>query len=544
MSPEEHDGVLAATSHLPHVAAWALARAVAVRRGTGPDPLHFSGPSLRDMTRIAGASVEMWRDILLANGAAVMREIGIFRDELDEMAAAIEKRDGARLEAVLGGAREFRLALEREAGQSVEPARGPLLGVVRIPGDKSIGHRSLILGALAEGVTEIRGLSPGEDNASTLSVLGSLGVRASRDGDRVTIEGVGAGGLQAPTQRLDCGNSGTTIRMMCGVLAGRSFEVTLDGDDSLRRRPMERVAAPLRSLGAVIETTDGCPPVRIGPGRLRAGRVELDVASAQVKTAVLLAGLQAQGKTTVVEPATSRDHTERLLPMFGVEVERPDARTSRVRGPAVLRAASVDVPGDPSAAAFWLVAGSIVPGSRLELRGVSMNPTRTGALDVLLAMGARIEIRRRPPAGREPVADLVVEASELRGIEVVGETMLRAIDEFPALAVAAAVAHGQTRFADGAELRVKESDRIAAMAAGLGDLGVDVEESADGMIVRGGAELAGGAVDACGDHRIAMAFAVAALVARRPVRIRGAGVMAVSDPGFLASLERVRGGAS
>lgn len=539
MDPAEHDRVLALTSHLPHVVAWALARSVQER----PGALELSGPSLRDMTRIAGASIEMWKDILLTNADAVGAEIAVFRDRLDALASAVEEGDADALDQQLGEALAVREAIRRTQGEVIEPARAPLRGSVRVPGDKSIGHRALILGALAEGRTEIVGLSDGEDNASTLSVLRSLGVQIEREGGEVRIEGRGAGGLRAPEGELDCGNSGSTLRMMCGVLAGLPFETTLAGDASLRKRPMERVAGPLRELGAEIETTAGLPPVRIRGHALRAGRVELSVSSAQIKTAVLLAGLGAEGRTTVVEPARSRDHTERLLPAFGVEVDEGEGGALTVLGPAQLTAARVEIPADPSAAAFWLVAGSIVPGSRLELERVSMNPTRTGAFDVLRAMGARIDVRPRPPIGAEPVVDLVVEAAPLRGVDVDGELMLRSIDEFPVLAVAAALAGGRSRFRDGAELRLKETDRIAAMAEALSRLGATVHEESDGLIIEGGGGLRGGSVDARGDHRIAMALAVAALVARHPVRVRDARSMAVSDPGFLRQLAGLRGDA-
>jgi 3-phosphoshikimate 1-carboxyvinyltransferase len=305
---------------------------------------------------------------------------------------------------------------------------------------------------------------------------------------------------------------------------------------------MRRVIEPLAAMGARIDSHDGRPPLAVHGGALRAASHRLGVASAQVKTAILLAGLQTQGTTSVEEPGASRDHTERLLPAFGGVLVRETPLRVSVRGPQELRAAEVAVPGDPSAAAFWLVAGAIVPGSRVVVRGVGVNPTRTGALDVLRAMGADIALEEREGIGDEPVADVVVTASRLRGTEVRGETMLRAIDELPALAVAAACAEGETRFADAGELRVKESDRLAAMAAGLERLGAAVEETPDGMVLRGPARLSGGEVESHGDHRVAMAFAIAALVARGPVVIRGAEAIAVSDPDFLATLDRLRRG--
>ena len=299
---------------------------------------------------------------------------------------------------------------------------------------------------------------------------------------------------------------------------------------------MRRVMDPLSAMGASFESQDGRPPVLVRGRALRPRRFELAIASAQVKTALVLAGLQTAGRTEVVEPATSRDHTERLLPLFGAQIERPDARSVAVQGPQMLHGAEIVVPADPSAAAFWLVAASVVPGSRLLLRGVGVNPTRTGAIDVLRSMGAKIRMHERPAVGDEPVADLEVEAAQLHGTVVDGERMLRAIDEFPILAVAAAFATGPTHFGDGAELRVKESDRIAAMAAGLAALGATVVEEKVGLLVHGGAALRGGTVESHGDHRVAMAFVVAALGAQAPVLIRGADAIAVSDPGFLATL--------
>jgi 3-phosphoshikimate 1-carboxyvinyltransferase len=304
---------------------------------------------------------------------------------------------------------------------------------------------------------------------------------------------------------------------------------------------MRRIMEPLAAMGARIESPDGKPPLTVRGGALRAGRFDLPIASAQVKTALLLAGLQTRGETSVAEPALSRDHTERLLPAFGGVIARAGLRVA-VRGPQELHGAAIDVPGDPSAAAFWLAAGAMVPGSRVVVRGVGVNPTRTGAIDALRAMGARIEIAPRPSVGDEPVADVSVVGGALHGATIAGETMLRAIDEFPVLAVAATCATGETRFADAAELRVKESDRLAAMAAGLARLGAKVEELPDGMVVRGPVALHGGEVESHADHRIAMAFAIAALIANAPVTIRGAEAIAVSYPEFLETLSRLRGG--
>lgn len=555
MAPEAHDELLALTSHLPHVLAFALTNAATDFREShagAPDPFAFAGPSFQSATRVAASSPEMWRDILLANAPAVGRAVASLRLRLDELEQAIARGDGARIADIVGAARAAKRAANDAAASAaggagkadvvtIAPAAGPLRGSITVPGDKSIAHRALLFGGLAQGTTVIRGMGQGEDNRSTMGVLRALGVDVVREGGEVRVTGRGFAGLRAPTQVLDCGNSGTTMRLVTGILAGCPFDATLDGDASLRKRPMRRIVEPLARMGASIDTTDGRPPVTVHGRRLEPAEFSLNVASAQVKTALILAGLNARGRTVVEEPGASRDHTERLLPAFGVVVERPRPNVVAVTGPQQLRATTVEVPGDPSAAAFWLVAASIVPGSRVVVRGVSVNPTRTGAIDVLRAMGARITAHPVASQGEEPVADLEVEAAPLTATTVAGDAMLRAIDEFPVLAVAAAAARGTTRFADGAELRVKESDRIAAMATGLTALGVRVEEEKDGLVVHGG-PLRGGTVESHADHRIAMAFVVAALVASAPVTIRGADAIAVSDPEFLLTLARVRRG--
>jgi 3-phosphoshikimate 1-carboxyvinyltransferase len=547
MAPRAHDELLALLSHVPHVVAFALMELLADESDRArPEAIALAGPSFRGATRVAVSSPEMWRDILLSNGDAVLEVIARLRGAIGALAEMIERGDGAALERAIAAAGTRRRAVEgTRPGDDelrVEPARQGLRGTVRVPGDKSISHRALLFGAIAEGLTTVTGLGEGADNASTVHVLRELGVRIDREGATARVHGRGFAGLREPVAPLDCGNSGTTMRLLAGILAGRPFASRLDGDESLRARPMRRIAGPLALLGAAVETTDGRPPLTVaGSPGLRGARVVLDVASAQVKTSVLLAGLQAEGRTVVREPGASRDHTERLLPAFGVRIERPEPLTIALDGPQSLRGCEVAVPGDPSAAAFWIVAASLVPGSRLSLPGVSVNPTRTGAIDVLRRMGARIDEVPRPPLGDEPVADLVVESAALSAYDVAGDEMLRAIDEFPVLAVAAAAARGVSHFCDGAELRAKETDRIAAMAAGLARLGVAAVERPDGLEVTGG-RIGGGEVESRGDHRIAMAFLVAALVADRPVTVRGAAAIAVSDPGFVATLARLRGG--
>jgi 3-phosphoshikimate 1-carboxyvinyltransferase len=418
----------------------------------------------------------------------------------------------------------------------VEPG-GRLTGSLRVPGDKSISHRAIMLGALADGVTEVTGFLEGADAISTMNVFRALGVRI--DGPRnghVTVHGVGLHGLRGTEAALDCGNAGTAMRLLMGLLAGQRFASTLVGDESLSRRPMRRVADPLARMGADIETADGNPPVRIRPvPKLQGIEFRMPVASAQVKSAVLLAGLYADGATSVIEPAPTRDHTERMLEGFGVQVRREGNRVT-LQGGQRLRATPIDVPSDISSAAFFLVAASIAPGSDLVLEHVGVNPTRTGVLEILRLMGADIEVLRQRAVGGEPVADLRVRAASLRGIEVPPELVPLAIDEFPALFVAAACATGRTVVTGAQELRVKESDRIAVMADGLRLLGVDAQPTPDGMIVQGRGDVAqvfgAAAIESHGDHRIAMSFAISALRASGRLVVRDTDNVATSFPGF------------
>ncbi len=420
-------------------------------------------------------------------------------------------------------------------------AQGPLSGTVTVAGDKSISHRAVILSALAKGRSEVTGLLEGEDVLGTVAALRALGVpiEGPHEG-RLVVEGVGLQGLQAPVGPLDLGNSGTSMRLLAGLLSAQPFGTRLVGDESLMRRPMERVAAPLRMMGAVIETGEGGrPPLHIVGGRTLSGiEYRLPVASAQVKSAILLAGLYAQGRTTVIEPAPSRDHSERMLAGFGYPVTRDGATVSLEGGQGPLRAVRLDVPADLSSAAFFLVAASIVPGSCVRLRRVGINPTRRGVIDILRTMGARIEQENEVMESGEPVADLVVHAQPLHGIAIPPELVPLAIDEFPALFVAAACAEGITTLRGAEELRVKESDRLAVMARGLQALGVAVEERPDGLTIRGG-RLSGGVIDSGGDHRVAMAFAVAGLRATAPVHVRDCRNVATSFPGFVACARAV-----
>ncbi|MGB0126812.1 MAG: 3-phosphoshikimate 1-carboxyvinyltransferase [Rhodocyclaceae bacterium] len=415
----------------------------------------------------------------------------------------------------------------------IEPG-GRLTGRLRVPGDKSISHRSIMLGAIAEGVTRVSGFLEGEDALATMNCFRAMGVSIEGpDEGRVTIHGVGLHGLRAPTGVLDCGNSGTSMRLLSGLLAGQGFAVEMDGDASLRKRPMRRVADPLGQMGARIETAEGGrPPLRIHPaGKLRGISYAMPVASAQVKSAVLFAGLYAEGETSVVEPAPTRDHTERMLSAFGYPVQCKGGHVA-LSGGGKLTGTTIDVPADISSAAFFLVGASIAPGSDLVLEHVGVNPTRTGVIDILRLMGADITLENAREAGGEPVADLRVRSAPLHGIRIPEELVPLAIDEFPALFVAAACASGETLLTGAEELRVKESDRIAVMAEGLQCLGVEAEPRADGMRIAGGA-IAGGEVDSHTDHRIAMSFAIAGLASRGPIHVRDCANVATSFPSFL-----------
>lgn len=416
---------------------------------------------------------------------------------------------------------------------------GGIAGDVVVPGDKSVSHRALMLGAIAEGTTRVSGFLEGEDCLATARAVAALGVRVERPGaGEVRIEGVGLDGFRAPAGVLDMGNAGTAIRLFMGLMSAQRFDTTLVGDESLMRRPMERVAKPLREMGARIETADGRPPVRISGGtRLHGIRYEMPVASAQVKSAVLLAGLRAEGETTVVEPAVTRDHSERMLQAYGCDV-RSDQGVVTLTPPARLRALDLAVPGDISSAAFFIVAACLGAREPLLLRGVGVNPTRTGIIEMLRLMGADIRLLNPRTCGAEPVADLEVRAARLRGVRVPESLVPLAIDEFPAFFIAAACAEGETLVTGAAELRVKESDRIAVMAAGLGALGVRHEVLPDGMRIEGG-PIGGGTVDSRGDHRIAMAFAVASLRASAPIEILDVDNVATSFPGFAALARRV-----
>jgi len=563
----EHDRVLAETSHLPHLVAFALVDAL-VGSEDRRQIFQYAAGGFRDFTRIAASDVTMWHDIFLYNRGALAESANLFKQRLDEVLSAIDQDNSDALCNSLSRAREARkafskvlevrgmqqggkplMSLEETVASMSEPTLdfychpgGEVSGKIRVPSDKSISHRSIMLGAIAEGTTRVTDLLEGDDALATVSALKALGVNIEGpDQGKVVIEGVGLNGLSAPAEALDVGNSGTTIRLLSGLLAGQSFNVSMAGDVSLNRRPMRRVTEPLGQMGAVIGTSStGTPPVEITGGQQLQGiEYELPMASAQVKSAILLAGLYASGETVVIEPERTRDHTERMLSAFGVSVIRDGDRIS-LKGGQKLQGTDIQVPADISSAAFFLVAASIVPGSDLTLQDVGMNPTRTGVIEILRLMGADIVCLNEREFGGEPVADLRVRGGTLKGIDIPKALVSLAIDEFPVLFIAAVCAKGQTRLMGAEELRVKESDRIQVMADGLARLGVSTQPTPDGIIIEGGQEIGGGIVETHHDHRIAMAFSVAALRATAPIQIRGCDVVATSFPGF-ANLARAVG---
>ncbi len=543
-----HDEVLAATSHLPHAIAFSLVDTLA-HDSQNENIFRYAAGGFRDFTRIASSDAIMWRDIMLANKPAVLNAIDLFLDNLQRLRGVIEREDATELTGVFTRAKaardRFTLMLSHRAYSSsmsnsesqnvtyvVSPG-GKAQGELRVPGDKSISHRSIMLGSLAEGVTEIEGFLEGEDALATLQTFRDLGVVIEGPDDgKVTVHGVGLHGLQAPAGALYVGNSGTSMRLLSGILAGQQFDSELTGDESLTKRPMNRVAKPLAEMGAKIDTAaEGRPPLHIHGGQSLQGiHYDMPVASAQVKSCLLLAGLYAEGKTSVFEPAPTRDHTERMLKGFGYEVQR-DGDVISVQSGGTLKACHIDVPADISSAAFFLVAGSITPGADITLTHVGINPTRTGVIHILRMMGASIDVLNEREVGGEPVADLRVRYAPLKGIEVPEEQVPLAIDEFPVLLVAAACAEGRTVVTGAEELRVKETDRIQAMADGLTTLGIECQTTDDGIIVQGG-QLQGGEVESYGDHRIAMSFTIASLRAQDSIVVRNCANVATSFPNF------------
>lgn len=553
MPVERHDAVLARTSHLPHLLAFSLVDTLA-RESNNLDIFRYAAGGFRDFTRIAASDPVMWHDIFLANKTAVLQALSEFEAGTQRLRQAISSEHSDELLGIFTRAQSARehfthmlagtayaksMTPQKELRFTVQPG-GSMKGRARVPGDKSISHRSIMLGSLAEGVTDVTGFLEGEDALATLQAFRDMGVviEGPKQG-RVRVHGVGLRGLKAPPGPLYVGNSGTTMRLLSGILSAQAFDTVLTGDASLAKRPMERIAKPLRAMGADIQTTGerGTPPVTIrGNQALRGIHYDMPVASAQVKSGVLLAGLWAEGDTSVTEPAPTRDHTERMLTGFGYAVKREGA-TARLSGGGKLTGTQIDVPADISSAAFFLVAASIAPNSDLLLEHVGMNPTRVGVINILRAMGGNIEVLNERVVGGEPVADLRVQSAALKGIAIPEDQVPLAIDEFPALFIAAACAEGVTTLTGAEELRVKESDRIQVMADGLNTLGISAVPTADGIVITGGS-LGGGEVHSHHDHRIAMSFAMAGLRAQGEIVIRDCANVATSFPDFVGLSQR------
>lgn len=547
MSVERHDEVLAKTSHLPHLLAFSLVDTLA-RESENLDIFRYAAGGFRDFTRIAASDPVMWHDIFLANKTAVLAALEHFSNGVSLLQQAIEHDDSAELLGIftraksarehfthmLAGTAYAKTMKQKNLEFIVQPG-GKFTGSFRVPGDKSISHRSIMLGSMAEGITEVSGFLEGEDALATIQAFRDMGVviEGPYQG-KVKVHGVGLHGFKAPPGPIYCGNSGTSMRLLSGIFAAQPFDTVMTGDASLTKRPMERVAKPLRQMGAEIQTTGekGTPPVAIKGGRkLKGFHYEMPMASAQVKSAVLLAGLWAEGETSVTEPAPTRDHTERMLRGFGYDVKVQGA-TVTIKGGGKLTATSIDVPADISSAAFFMVAASIAEGSDIVLEHVGMNPTRVGIINILRAMGGDLTLLNEREVGGEPVADIRVRSARLKGIRIPEDQVPLAIDEFPSLFIAAACAEGETVLTGAEELRVKESDRIQVMADGLTTLGIKAEPTPDGIVIQGG-KLGSGRVVSHGDHRIAMSFAIAALRASGPIEIEDCACVATSFPDFI-----------
>ena len=547
MSVEDHDAVLAATSHLPHAIAYSLVDTLA-NDSDNKNIFRYAAGGFRDFTRIASSDPRMWHDIMLANKSSVLGAIDLFQSNLTKMRSAIANDDSDFLLNVFTRAKSARdhfaslisqqsythsMSHSEKTMRYVVSPGGQLAGTIRVPGDKSMSHRSIMLGSIAKGITEVDGFLEGEDALATLQAFRDMGVTIEGpENGHVRIHGVGLHGLKAPAGELYVGNAGTAMRLLAGLMAGQDFDVTLTGDRSLTKRPMNRVANPLKEMGITVETAEnGRPPMVIKGGKPAAIHYDMPMASAQVKSCVLLAGLYAEGTTSVTEPAPTRDHTERMLRGFGYDVKTDGAHVS-LKGGGELNAVAIDVPSDISSAAFFMVAASIAPGSDITLQHVGINPTRDGIINILRLMGGDITLLNEREVGGEPVADIRVKYAPLKGINIPEALVPLAIDEFPVLFVAAACAEGKTVLTGAEELRVKESDRIQVMADGLQTLGIDAQPTPDGMVVVGG-QLGEGAVETHDDHRIAMSFTVAALRSSGPIIVNNCAHVATSFPGFV-----------
>ena len=555
MDVEKHDEVLAYTSHLPHLMAFNLVEQLA-NREDNLDIFRYAAGGFRDFSRIAASDPQMWHDIFLANKTALLKAVDGFESQLAIIRQLIEQEDSHALMGLLGHAQAARQHFNHMLAKkpfmennnvtqqfTILPGAKTFQGKFTVPGDKSVSHRSIMFGAIAEGTTHVTGFLEGEDALATLQAFRDMGVsiEGPKNGE-VTIHGVGMQGLKAPASAIYMGNSGTSMRLLAGMLSAQQFDSVMTGDASLTKRPMERIAKPLREMGAQIQTTGerGTPPVSItGAQALKGIHYDLPMASAQVKSGILLAGLWAEGETSVTEPEPTRDHTERMLRAFGYEVKTEGNRIS-LQGGGKLVGTDIQVPSDISSAAFFMVGAAITENSDVTLEAVGINPTRTGVIEILKQMGADLSVENERIAGGEPIADIRIRGSRtLKGIHVPEDQVPLAIDEFPALFIAAACAEGQTVLTGAAELRVKESDRIQVMADGLKTMGIDCTPTDDGIIIQGkgkagdwSAVFTGGEIESHHDHRIAMSFSIAGLRTCGEIKIIGTETVATSFPTF------------
>ena len=555
MDVEKHDEVLAYTSHLPHLMAFNLVEQLA-NREDNLDIFRYAAGGFRDFSRIAASDPQMWHDIFFANKTALLKAVDGFESQLAIIRQLIEQEDSHALMGLLGHAQAARQHFNHMLAKkpfmennhvtqkfTILPGAKTFQGKFTVPGDKSVSHRSIMFGAIAEGTTHVTGFLEGEDALATLQAFRDMGVsiEGPKNGE-VTIHGVGMQGLKAPAGAIYMGNSGTSMRLLAGMLSAQQFDSVMTGDASLTKRPMERIAKPLREMGAQIQTTGerGTPPVSItGAQALKGIHYDLPMASAQVKSGILLAGLWAEGETSVTEPEPTRDHTERMLRAFGYEVKTEGNRIS-LQGGGKLVGTDIQVPSDISSAAFFMVGAAITENSDVTLEAVGINPTRTGVIEILKQMGADLSVENERIAGGEPIADIRIRGSRtLKGIHVPEDQVPLAIDEFPALFIAAACAEGQTVLTGAAELRVKESDRIQVMADGLKTMGIDCTPTDDGIIIQGkgkagdwSAVFTGGEIESHHDHRIAMSFSIAGLRTSGEIKIIGTETVATSFPTF------------
>ena len=555
MDVEKHDEVLAYTSHLPHLMAFNLVEQLA-NREDNLDIFRYAAGGFRDFSRIAASDPQMWHDIFFANKTALLKAVDGFESQLAIIRQLIEQEDSHALMGLLGHAQAARQHFNHMLAKkpfmennhvtqkfTILPGAKTFQGKFTVPGDKSVSHRSIMFGAIAEGTTHVTGFLEGEDALATLQAFRDMGVsiEGPKNGE-VTIHGVGMQGLKAPAGAIYMGNSGTSMRLLAGMLSAQQFDSVMTGDASLTKRPMERIAKPLREMGAQIQTTGGrgTPPVSItGAQALKGIHYDLPMASAQVKSGILLAGLWAEGETSVTEPEPTRDHTERMLRAFGYEVKTEGNRIT-LQGGGKLVGTDIQVPSDISSAAFFMVGAAITENSDVTLEAVGINPTRTGVIEILKQMGADLSVENERIAGGEPIADIRIRGSRtLKGIHVPEDQVPLAIDEFPALFIAAACAEGQTVLTGAAELRVKESDRIQVMADGLKTMGIDCTPTDDGIIIQGkgkagdwSAVFTGGEIESHHDHRIAMSFSIAGLRTSGEIKIIGTETVATSFPTF------------